>query len=44
MVDLHLGLGDVLRGPPHVVEHSEGISGLVEMVNSSVVGRSSPFT
>ena len=32
MVDLQLGLGAVLRGLPHVVEHSEGVSDLVETV------------
>ena len=28
LVDLQLGPGAVLRGPPYVVEHSEGVSGL----------------
>ena len=32
MVDLQLGLCAVLRGPTHIVEHSEGVSGLVERV------------
>ena len=32
MVDLQLGRGALLRRPPHVVEHSEGVSGLVETV------------
>lgn len=32
MVDTQLGLGAVLRGLPHVVEHSEGVSDLVETV------------
>ena len=32
MVDLQLGLGAVLRGPSHVVEHSKDVSGLVETV------------
>ena len=31
-VDLQLGLGAVLRGRVHVVEHAEGVSGLVETV------------
>ena len=32
MVDLQLGLGAVLTGRVHVVEHAEGVSGLVETV------------
>ena len=32
MVDVQLGLGAVPRGLPHVVEHSEGVSDLVETV------------
>ena len=32
MVDLQLGLGAVLRGLPHVVDHSEGVTDLVETV------------
>ena len=32
MVDLQLGLGAVLRGLPHVVELSEGVSDLLERV------------
>ena len=32
LVDLQLGLFAVLRWPTHIVEHSEGVSGLVERV------------